>query len=196
MFISLKASKHSQVRSLSGRKTEPQEQAPGSAPDDSVALQDKHVDKHLNRQDRNGLIFYGTSLHSSSNAELFQENDTTSSEERADHEHKQCTLLPCNQSSEKTDDVPPESSMNADCHLPSSQGAVIANDYPWTSKPFDASVSSNSSQCVAVSSNSQLAIISTFHKPKVINETAYNVDITLLIPFFGTAKSHVTTATT
>ena len=167
MFISLKASKHSQVRSLSGRKTEPQEQAPGSAPDDSVALQDKHVDEHLNRQDRNGLIFYGTSLHSSSNAELFQENDTTSSEERADHEHKQCTLLPCNQSSEKTDDVPPESSMNADCHLPSSQGAVIANDYPWTSKPFDASVSSNSSQCVAVSSNSQLAIISTFHKPKV-----------------------------
>ena len=182
MFISLKASKHSQVRSLSGRKPEPQEQAPGSAPDDSVALQDKHVDdKQLNRQDRNGLIFYETSLPSSSNAELFQENDTTSSEERADLEHKQCTLLPCNQSSEKADDVPPESSMNADCHLPSSQGAVIANDYPWTSKPFHASVSSNSSQCVTVSSNSQLAFISTFHKPKVINEIAYNVDITLLL---------------
>ena len=77
MFISLKALEHSQVMSLSGRKTEPQEQAPGSVPDDSVALQDKHVDKQLNRKDRNGLMFYGTSLPSSSDAELFQENDTT-----------------------------------------------------------------------------------------------------------------------
>ena len=179
MFISLKALEHSQVKSLSGRKTEPQEQAPGSVPDDSVALQDKRVDEQLNRQDRNGPIFYGTSLHSSSNAELFQENDTTSSEERADHEHKQCSLLPCNQRSEKMDDVALKSSMNAECHLPSSQSAVIANDYRLTSKSFDASVSSNSSQSVAVSSNSQLAIISTFYKPKVINKIAYNVDITL-----------------
>ena len=179
MFISLKASKHSQIKNLSGRKTEPQEQAPGSAPDDSVALQDKQVDEQLNKQDRNRLMFYGTSLPSSSNAELFQENDATLSEERADQQHKQCSLLPYNQRSEKTDDVLPESSMNADYHLPSSQGAVNANDYPWTSTSFDASVSSNSSQSVAVSSNSQLAIISTFYKPKVINKIAYNVDITL-----------------
>ena len=179
MFISLKVSKHSQVRSLSGRKTEPQEQAPGSAPDDSVNLQDKHVDEQLNRQDRNGLMFYGPSLPSSSNAELFQENAATLCEERADQEHKQCSLLPCNQRSEKTDDVTPESSMNADCHLPSSQGAVDADDYRLTSQSFDASISSNSSQSVAVSSNSQLAIISTFYKPEVINTIAYNVDITL-----------------
>ena len=129
LFISLKASEHSQVKSLSGRKTEPQEKAPGSAPDDSVALPDKHVDEQLNSEDRNGLMFYGTSLPFSSNAELFQENDTTSSEEREDHEYKQCSLLPCNQRSEKMDDVAPKSSMNAECHLPSSQGAVIANDY-------------------------------------------------------------------
>ena len=109
-------------------------------------------------------MFYGPSLPSSSNAELFQENATTLCEERADQEHKQCSLLPCNQRSEKTDDVTPESSMNADCHLPSSQGAVIADDYRLTSKSFDANVSSNSSQSVAVSSNSQLAIISTFYK--------------------------------
>ena len=168
MFISHKALEHSQVNSLSGRKTEPPEQAAGSVPDDSVALQDKYVDEQLNREDQNRLMFYGTSLPSS-----------TLCEERADRERKQCSLLPCNQRSEKTDDVTPESSVNADCHLPSPQGAVIADDYPWTSKSFDASVSSNSSQCVAVSSNSQLAIISTIYKPKVINKIAYNVDITL-----------------
>ena len=179
MFISLKAFEHSQVKSFPERKTEPHEQAPGSAPDDSVALQDKHVDELLNRQDRSRLMFYGPSLPSSSNVERFQENDTTLSEERADREHKQCSLLPCSQRSEKMDDVASESSINEECHLPSSQGAVIADDYPWTSKSFDSSVSSNSSQCVAVSSNSQLAIISTFYKPKVINKIAYNVDITL-----------------
>ena len=163
---------HSQVKSLSGRKTEPQEQAPGSVPDDSVALQDKHADEQLNRQDRNGLFFDGTSLPFSSNAELFQENDTTLSEERADREHKQCSLLPCSQRLEKMDDFAPESSMNAECHLPSSQGAVIADDYPWTSKSFDASVSSRSSQSATVSSNSHLTIISTFYKPMVINKIA------------------------
>lgn len=131
-----------------------------------------HRDEQLNRQDWNGLIFYGTSLPSPSNAELFQENDTILSEERADPEHKQCPLLPCNQRSEKTDDVAPESSMNAECHLPSSQGVVIANDYPWTSKSVDASVESNSSQNATVSSNSQLAIISSSCKPKVISKIA------------------------
>ena len=142
-----------------------------------------------------GLSFMG--LHFTPQAMLNSCKKTIQHQVKREQITNTNSVLPCNQSSEKTDDVPPESSMNADCHLPSSQGAIIANDYPWTSKPFDASVSSNSSQCVAVSSNSQLAIISTFHKPKVINEIAYNVDITLfLIPFFRTARSHVTTATT
>lgn len=163
-----------------GKKTSDlQEHAACSAPDNSVILQDKHLDDQLNRQDRNVLFFYETSLPSSGNAELFQVNDTTLSEERADLEHQQCSLLPCNQRSEKTADVAPESGMNAECNLPSSQSAVTANDYPWTSKSFDASVSSNSSQSATVSSNSQLAIISTFYKPKAINKIAYNVDVTL-----------------
>ena len=180
MSISLKASKHSKGNSLSWKKTSDlPEHAACSAPDNSVGLQDKHLNDQLNRQDRNGLFFYGTSLPSSSNAELFQANDTTLSEEGADFEHHQCSLLPCNQRSEKTADVAPESGMNAECHLPSSQSAVTANDYPWTSKSFDASVSSNSSQSATVSSNSQLAIISTFYKPKAINNIAYNVDVTL-----------------
>ena len=173
MFISLKASKHSKGKNLSRKKSELQENAAGSAPDISVGLQDKPLDDQLNRQDRNQLFFDGTSLPSSSNAELFQEKDTTLSEERADREHQQCSLLPCSQRSEKMDDVAPESSMNADCHLPSSQGAVIAN------KSFDASVSSRSSQSATVSSNSHLTVISTFYKPMVINKIAYNVDVTL-----------------
>lgn len=178
MSISLEASKHSKGNSFSGKKTSDlQEHAACSAPDNSVGLQDKHLDDQLNRQDRNGLFFYGTSRPSSSNAELFQVNDTTLSEERADLEHQQCSLLPCSQRSEKTADVAPESGMKAE--FSSSQSAVTANDYPWTSKSFDASVSSNSSQSATVSSNSQLAIISTFYKPKAISKIAYNVDVTL-----------------
>ena len=178
MSISLEASKHSKGNSFSGKKTSDlQEHAACSASDNSVGLRDKHLDDQLNRQDRNGLFFYGTSRPSSSNAELFQANDTTLSEERADLEHQQCSLLPCSQRSEKTADVAPESGMKAE--FSSSQSAVTANDYPRTSKSFDASVSSNSSQSATVSSNSQLAIISTFYKPKAISKIAYNVDVTL-----------------
>ena len=139
---------------MSGRKTELQEHAADSTPDQSVPTQDRSLDWQANRQNRNGRLANGTSFPSSSNADLLPENDTIFNGEKPGPEHKQHSLLPCTQRSEKTTDDVPVSSMNEECNLQSFEGAVIANDYPRTFKSFDDCVSSNSIASATVSSNS------------------------------------------